>query len=130
MAVPGRHIPGQVARLHAARGPVEPKTHAAWIGAGGGAALGGIVVGLIQVWVTHRALSAASVSLVDTICAAVAALVSSYLAPHQARPEPPQSRPPTGGGGGGSSTSFGPFITAGGGSGGGTVVTGGGSGGM
>lgn len=95
-------IPGTVVKLRAARQPIEPKTHAAWLGAGGGAAFGAIVVGLIQAWITHKPLAAADVSLIDTICAAVVALVSSYLAPHADRPPAPAPLPViTGGGGGG-----------------------------
>lgn len=111
-------LPYQSVKLRAARAPIEPKTHAAWLGAGGGAAFGSIVVGLIQSWITHKALAPADVSLIDTICAAILALVSSYLAPHASRPGTPaplpavstgttsfpQSMIVTGGGGGGSAT--------------------------
>lgn len=90
---PTVRLPDQPVKLRAARAPIEPKTHAAWLGAGGGAAIGAIVTGLIQAWITHKPLAAADVSLIDTICAALLALVSSYLAPHAARPGDPQPLP-------------------------------------
>jgi hypothetical protein len=107
-----RAVPGRVVRLRASRAPIEPKTHAAWLGAGGGAAFGSIVVGLIQAWITHKPLAAADISLIDTLCAAILALVSSYLAPHAVRPGDAQPLPAITGSGG-----ILPVVTGGGGGG-------------
>ncbi len=42
-------------------------------------------MGLLQAYVTHKALAGPDVQLIYTVCTAAVAFAGSYLAPHQSR---------------------------------------------
>jgi hypothetical protein len=61
-------------------GPVSPKAHGAWLGAGTGAAVANEVIQLIQTY-GHTVLPAATTSLIYTVVPAIVAFVGAWLAP-------------------------------------------------
>jgi len=60
---------------------VSPKAHGAWLGAGAGAAVAGVVVGLLQAYVTHHPLPQADITAIYAAMPALLAYVGAYLAP-------------------------------------------------
>ena len=64
-----------------ARPVLSPKFHGAWLGAVGGVNIGGLVVGLIESYITHKALPLPLIDLITTVTGAVVAAVGSYVAP-------------------------------------------------
>lgn len=61
-------------------GPISPKAHGAWLGAGSGAAAGNEIIALIQTY-AHTTLPPATVTLIYTLMPALAAFVGAWLAP-------------------------------------------------
>ncbi len=70
------------------RNPVSPKAHGAWLGASSGAGAGTVAVGLIEQYVTHKALPAADVAAVYWVMSAVLAFAGAWLAPRSGPPPP------------------------------------------
>ncbi len=69
-----------------AHNPVSPKAHGAWLGASSGAGAGTVAVGLIEQYVTHKALPAADVAAVYWVTSAVLAFAGAWLAPRSGPP--------------------------------------------
>ena len=62
-------------------GPYSPKFHGAWIGSLGGINVGAIVVGLIQTYVTHKAIPLPLATLIESVVTPLFAALGAYLAP-------------------------------------------------
>lgn len=77
-------------------GPISPKAHGAWLGAGSGIAVANIIVGLIQTYWIHKALPGAAVQAIDAVCTAGVAFIGSWLAPLIAKSFPGAVVAPTG----------------------------------
>lgn len=62
-------------------GPYSPKFHGAWIGSLGGLNIGAIIVGLIQTYVTHKALPLPLATLIESVVTPLFSAIGAYLAP-------------------------------------------------
>lgn len=62
---------------------VSPKAHGAWLGAGSGASVAAVIVGLIQDYWTHAALPAAAVQGIYIVVSAIAAFAGAYILPQK-----------------------------------------------
>lgn len=60
---------------------ISPKAHGAWLGAGSGSAVAGIIVGLIQDYWTHAPLPAPAIQGIYVLVAAAVAFAGAYLLP-------------------------------------------------
>jgi hypothetical protein len=61
--------------------PFSPKFHGAWLGAVSGINLGSIIVGLIESYLTHKALPVPLIDLIDTVTGGLVAAFGAWLAP-------------------------------------------------
>ena len=68
------------------RNPISPKAHGAWLGAGTGQAIAGVVVGLIQTYVTHATLATPAVQSIYIVISSLLALTGAYILPSGQRP--------------------------------------------
>jgi hypothetical protein len=80
-------------KVLAAVKPTSPKEHGAWLGTGAGVAVGSVVVGLIQSYVTHKALPLADITLIDGVCGAVVSYLAARLLPVAKTPPVPVAKP-------------------------------------
>lgn len=71
------------------QGPISPKAHGAWLGAGTGVAIANVVTGLIEAYGTHAALPAAAVAAISLVCSPLVAFLGAWLAPLIAKAEKP-----------------------------------------
>lgn len=62
-------------------GPISPKAHGAWLGAGTGAAIADEIISLVQTYGTHAPLPASTSALIFTVVPAVVAFLGAWLAP-------------------------------------------------
>jgi hypothetical protein len=62
-------------------GPVSPKVHGAWLGAGAGAAIANALIQLIQSYGVHKALPLSVTALIFTVTPPAVAALGAWLAP-------------------------------------------------
>lgn len=66
-------------------GPISPKAHGAWMGAGSGIGAANVIIGLIEAYGTHHALPIAAVSGIDFVVTPLAAFLGAWLQPLMSR---------------------------------------------
>jgi hypothetical protein len=62
-------------------GPISPKAHGAYLGAGTGSLIANDLIQLIQQYITHAALAPSLVTLIYTVVPALLAFVGAYVTP-------------------------------------------------
>ncbi len=62
-------------------GPVSPKAHGAWLGAGSGSYVANTAIGLLQSYVTHAPLSPALVTLIYGAASVLLAFAAAWVLP-------------------------------------------------
>jgi hypothetical protein len=62
-------------------GPISPKAHGAWLGAGSGVAIANVAIGLIESYITHKPLPVAAVAGINLAVTPLIAFIGSWLAP-------------------------------------------------
>jgi hypothetical protein len=62
-------------------GPISPKVHGAWLGAGAGAGIANALIQLIQSYGVHKALPLSVTALIFTVTPPLVAALGAWLAP-------------------------------------------------
>lgn len=60
---------------------ISPKAHGAWMGSGSGALIGSVIIGLIQSYITHKAVPLALQTLIMGLTSSITAYVGAYILP-------------------------------------------------
>lgn len=62
-------------------GPLSPKFHGAWLGAGTGVAIANVIIGLIETYGTHKPLPQVDVTAINLVVAPLLSAAGAWLAP-------------------------------------------------